>query len=78
MNIGRKTNVLYFSIVLDPLREPEGSYKVGSVRPSVRVFLGILSLVFSEFRYGARNSYEVMCDRDGVTSNYDSPVLIFR
>ena len=38
--------------------------------PSVlqsRRFLGILSLVFSEFRHGARNPYEVVHDRAGFS-----------
>ena len=57
-------------------RQPEESYKIGSVRPSVfpsvllsRRFLGIVSLVFSEFLYGARNPYEVMRDRAGFSAN---------
>ena len=48
---------------LDPRLWPERSYKIGSVRPSFRLFghfLRIVSLVFSKFWYGARNPYEVV------------------
>ena len=52
------------------------SYKVGSVRLSVlpsvllsRRFLGIASLVFSEIWHGARNSYEIVRDRAGISGN---------
>ena len=47
-----------------------GFFEIGSVRtsvlPSVRVFLGIGSLDFPEFRHGARNPYEVVCDTTGL------------
>ena len=43
---------------------PSGSYKIGSVRPSIlpsvilfRLFFGIISLVFYEIWHGARNSW---------------------
>ena len=42
---------LLIRLFLDPLPRPEGSYKIGSVRPSFRLSvrsLGISSLVFSE------------------------------
>ena len=39
----------------------EGSYKVGSVRPS-GCFLGIVPLVFSKFWHGVSNQCEVLCD----------------
>ena len=61
---------IHFSLLLDPWWKPEGSYKIGSVLPSIllsRGFLGIVSLVFSEIWHGARNSYEVVCDTAGYS-----------
>lgn len=46
----------------------EGSYKIGSVRLSVCLFgsfLGIGSLVFSNFWHGVSNPYEVLLYRAG-------------
>ena len=56
---------------------PEVPYKIGSVRPAVRLsvcplsvcFLGIISLVFCEFWYGVRNAYEVVHDRASFSRN---------
>ena len=45
--------------LLDPWQQPEGSYEIGSVHPSIMLslgcFLGIGSLGFSEFRHCTRN-----------------------
>ena len=56
-------------LILEPRRQPERSYKVGFVRPSVlplvplsRQFLGIVSLVFSKFLHDATNPYEIVRD----------------
>ena len=58
--------------LLDPRPRPEGSYKIGSVLPSVRPsfclsvsFLRIGSLVFSETQHGVRVPCIVTCDRAG-------------
>ena len=56
----------YHLPLLDPRPWPEGSYKIGSVRPSFHLsvsFLRIGSLVFSETQHGVRGPYIVMCDR---------------
>ena len=48
---------------LDLWLQPERSYKLGSVLPSVHLsssFLGIGSLVFSETLYGLRGPYSVL------------------
>ena len=54
--------------------------KIRSVSPSAvpfvflsRRFLGIVSLVFSEFWYGARNPYEVVHDRAGFSGKIFCP-----
>ena len=54
---------------LEPRWQPKGSYKIGSVCPSIRpsfclsgCFLGIVRLVFSKFWHDARNAYEVVRD----------------
>ena len=54
-------------LFLDPQQLPEGSCKIGSVRPSVcpsiclaGVFLGIVQLIFSKFWHGARIPCEVV------------------
>ena len=55
----------FFILLLDPRPRPEGSCKIGSVRPSFRLFVSfhrISSLVFS---HGVRGPYLVMCDRAG-------------
>ena len=68
VTLGRKVFAFehpYLLIGFGPLAVLEESYKMGSVLPSVllsRRFLGIVSLVFSEFWHGARNPYEVVCD----------------
>ena len=52
--------------LLDPRPYPEGSYELGSVRPSVLPcgsFLGIGSLVFSEIQHGVRSPCGVVRDR---------------
>ena len=49
---------------MDPRPRPEGSYKLGYVRPSFRLsvrFLGIGSLVFSETEHSVRGPYIVVC-----------------
>ena len=51
------------AVLIRPL--PEGSYKIGSVHPSLLpsvlvLDLGIGSLDFSEFWHGTRNHYEVL------------------
>ena len=54
--------------LVDPRRQPEWSYGTGPVRPSIDLtghFLGIVSYVFSKFWHGARNPFEVVCDRAG-------------
>ena len=58
--------VLLFHIcyLLDPWPWPEGSYKLGSVCPSV--LLGIGSLVFSESKHGVRGPFGVVPDRAGI------------
>ena len=54
---------LWVELIYWPLHLLEGYYKIGSVRSSVlhlsACFLGIGSLYFSEFCYGARNRHEV-------------------
>ena len=48
-DLGAKLCVAF--LLLDPRHQPEGCYKIGSVRPSFRLFvrfLGVGSLVFSE------------------------------
>ena len=61
--------------LLDPRQWPKGSYEIGFVLPSVlppfrpfvlllfvllsKRFLGIVSLVFSKFGHGTRNSYSM-------------------
>ena len=63
---------------LDPRRQPEGFYEMGSVRTSVLPFfrpsfrlarrlLGIVSLFLSKFWHGARNPFEVMHGRAGFS-----------
>ena len=60
--------------LLDPRRQPEGSYEIGSIRlsvlpsvlPSFRLygcFLGIVPLIFSKFWHGARIPCEVVRGR---------------
>ena len=56
-------------LTLEPRRQPEGSYQVGFIRPSVlppvplsRQFLGIASLAFSKFLHDATNPYEIVRD----------------
>ena len=54
--------------VLDHRQYIEGSYKIGSVRLSVCLFgsfLGIGSLIFSNFWHGVSNPYEVLLYRAG-------------
>ena len=60
------------SSLLDPRPWPGGSYKIGSVRlyfhTSVRLstsFLGICSLVFSNFWHGDRKPREVVLEKAG-------------
>ena len=61
--------VLIISVVCwTPSSSLNGPIKQGlsvllSVLPSVQVFLGIVSLVYSEFWHGARNPFEVVHDR---------------
>ena len=54
--------------------DTQRSYKIGSVRlsarPSVRVFLGIISLTFSKFWHSARKPYEVVRDRAGFFGKF--------
>ena len=49
----------------------EGSYKIGSVHPSIHPSvcpgIGIVSLVFSKFLHGARNLYDVLHGRAGFS-----------
>ena len=47
-----------YSCILLIIGPPESS-------PKSEHFLGIVTLAFSEFWHGARNPYEVVCDRDG-------------
>ena len=54
--------------LLEPRPRPEGSYKIGFVRPSFCLslsFLRIGSLNFSETWYGVRGPYIVVCDTAG-------------
>ena len=64
-------NLYYFLVknFLNPQSRPEGSYKIESVRPSVRPsfrlsvrFLRIGLLVFTETQHGVRGPYLVMCN----------------
>ena len=64
--------MIYILSLLDPRPRPEGSYIIGSVRPSFRQsihlsvsFLVIDALVFSETLHGVRGRYIVVCDRAG-------------
>ena len=64
-------------LTLEPRRQPEGSYQVGFVRPSVlppvplsRQFLGIVSLAFSKFLHDATNPYEIVRDSRTVWKNF--------
>ena len=63
--------VLYGLHFLDTQRQLEGSYKTGSVRPSVHpsacLDIGIVSLVFPKFWHGARNLYELVHGRAGFS-----------
>ena len=56
--------IVAFKCFLDPQLWPEGSYELGSVRPSGS-FLGIGSLVFSETQHGVRGPCLVVRDRAG-------------
>ena len=70
--------VLYGLNFLDTHQQLEGSYKTGSVRPSVYpsvcLSIGIVSFVFSKFWHGARNLYEVVRGRAGFSEkNFFAP-----
>ena len=57
-------------LFLDTRQLLEGSYKIGSLRPSVcssvcsaGIFFGIVRLIFSKFWHRARIPCDVVCDR---------------
>ena len=60
---------------MDPRRYPEGSYKIRSIRPSLRPFvlppdgrfLGTVSIVSSKFWHGARKPYKVVREIAGFS-----------
>ena len=53
---------VFLFFFLDPRPWPEGSYNIGSVRPSVRKFSQNWLMSVFETQHGVRGPYLVMCD----------------
>ena len=52
-----------------------GHFKLPTGIVHSRCFFKIKSLVFSEFRHGVKNSYEVVIDRAGFYGNFFAPKM---